>query len=157
MEKIYLTPEGHEKLYKELEYLQGPKRQEVIQAIRVAREHGDLKENAEYDAAKEEQGKLELRISQLQDQLAKAQIIDRSKIPDGQVSVGQRVRILDLDTRAELEYTLVSPAESDWDAGKISITSPIGKGLVHKKLGEEVRIRIPAGEKKYKIISIEAV
>ncbi len=155
MEKIFLTPEGLEKLNHELAVLTGTRRREVTQAIKVAREHGDLSENAEYDAAKEEQAKLEWRISQLQDQLAKARCIDKSSIPAGQISIGQRVRLQDIDRNVELEYVLVSPAEADFEQGRISITSPIGKGLVGRKVGESVEIKIPAGLQRYRIISVE--
>ncbi len=157
MPDIYLTPEGLLKLQNELKELTGPRRRMVIQAVQVAREHGDLSENAEYDAAKEEQGKLEYRIHQLQDQLSNAKIIDKSKIPEGKISIGQRVRLRDLGTQEELEYVLVSPAESDFENGKISNTSPIGRGLVGQKIGATVEIRIPAGVRCYEIISSEMV
>lgn len=154
-EKVYLSQEGFDKIQTELNYLQGTKRREITEAIKVAREHGDLSENAEYDAAKEEQAKLELRIQQLQTQLGNAQIIDKSNIPEGKVSVGQRVKVKDKNTDAEFEYTLVVPAEADFDAGKLSVTSPIGKGLVGHEVGDVVEIRIPAGIKKYEILTIE--
>ncbi|MCK5218837.1 transcription elongation factor GreA [bacterium] len=155
MENIFLTPEGLEKLKNELDLLTGTRRREITQAIKTAREHGDLSENAEYDAAKEEQAKLELRISQLHDQLTKARCIDKSSIPAGQISIGQRVRLQDIDRNVELEYILVSPAEADFEKDRISITSPIGKGLVGKKVGESVEIKVPAGQQHYRIISIE--
>jgi transcription elongation factor GreA len=155
MPDVYLTPEGLEKLQAELKELTGPKRRAVILAVQTAREHGDLSENAEYDAAKEEQGKLEMRIYHLQEQLSQAKIIDKSKIPEGKISIGQRVRLQDLATEAELEYQLVSPAESDFENGKISNTSPIGRGLVGQKIGETVEIRIPAGVRRYRILSAE--
>ncbi len=152
--KVYLTQEGFEKMQEELNYLRGPKRREITEAIKVAREHGDLSENAEYDAAKEEQAKLELRIQQLQTQLASAQIIDRSNIPEGKVSVGQKVKVKDLGNDDIYEYTMVVPAEADFDAGKLSATSPIGKGLIGHVIGEVIEIKIPAGLKKYEILDI---
>lgn len=155
MSDVYLSPEGYEKLRKELEELKGPRRKQVIHAVQVAREHGDLSENAEYDAAKEEQAKLELRIHNLTEQLANAKMIDRAHIPEGKISIGQRVRLRDLATQEELEYALVSPPESDFDAGKISVTSPIGKGLVGQKVGATVEIRIPAGIRRYEILGAE--
>lgn len=155
MEKVYLTPEGYAKLQAELAELMGPRRRVVTQAIQVAREHGDLSENAEYDAAKEEQAKLELRIHQLQDQLAKAQVIDKAHIPEGRVSVGQRVVLQDLNTQEEVVYMLVSPQESNFEQGRISVTSPVGKGLVGKKVGEDIEIRIPAGVRRYRVLSAE--
>lgn len=157
METIYLTPEGYAKLKKELEELQGPRRREVIQAIRVARDHGDLSENAEYDAAKEEQAKLELRIHQLQEQLLKAKIIDQNNIPEGKIAIGTRAYLRNLDTQEELQYILVAPAESDFENGRISVTSPIGKGLVGKTAGEKLEIRIPAGVKRYEVLKVERV
>ena len=157
MEKVFLTPEGYEKLKKEFQYLQGPRRREIVQAIQVAREHGDLSENAEYDAAKEEQAKLELRIGKLQEQLSKAQIIDKSNIPEGKISIGQRVRLQDLNTQDEMEYFLVAQEEADFENNKISVTSPVGKGLVGKKVGDELEIRIPAGSKRYKVLSAKMV
>lgn len=155
MEKVYLTAEGHAKLQAELAELMGPKRRAITQAIQVAREHGDLSENAEYDAAKEEQAKLELRIHQLQDQLAKAQIIDKAHIPEGKISVGQRVVLQDLNTQDQLVYFLVSPQEADFEQGRISVASPVGKGLVGKRVGEEIEIRIPAGIRRYRVLSAE--
>lgn len=154
-EKVYLSQEGYDKMQAELLHLQGPKRREITEAIKVAREHGDLSENAEYDAAKEEQAKLELRIQQLQTQLATAQIIDKSNIPKGKVSVGQKVKIKDLKTDMEFEYTIVVAAEADFDAGKLSVSSPIGKGLIGHQVGDKVEINIPAGAKKYEILNIE--
>jgi transcription elongation factor GreA len=156
MDKIYLTPEGYNKLQAELQELKGPRRREVTQAIQVAREHGDLKENAEYDAAKEEQAKMEYRISQLQDQLASAVIIDPSHVPTDRISVGQRVRLRDLKSENEFDYILVSPAEADFEQGRISITSPVGKGLVGRKVGEEVEIKIPAGIQRFRVLEIGA-
>lgn len=155
MDKVYLTPEGYDQLQAELAELVGPKRRAVTHAIQVAREHGDLSENAEYDAAKEEQAKLELRIHQLQEQLAKAQVIDKAHIPEGKLSVGQRVVLQDLNSQTEVVYFLVSPQEADFGRGKISVTSPVGKGLVGKRVGEEVEIRIPAGVRRYRVLSAE--
>lgn len=154
-ESMYLSQKGYDKIQEELQLLQGPKRREITEAIKVAREHGDLSENAEYDAAKEEQAKLEMKIQQLQSQLATAKIIDKSNIPEGKVSVGQRVKLKDLKTDEELEYTLVVAAEADFDAGKLSVSSPIGKGLIGHQVGDVVQIKIPAGSRKYEILTIE--
>jgi transcription elongation factor GreA len=155
MTDIFLTPEGYERLRLELAELKGPRRSQVIQAVKVAREHGDLSENAEYDAAKEEQAKLEHRIQRLEDQLAHAKLIDKAHIPEGRISIGQRVRLLDLGSGEELEYVLVAPAESDFEAGRISVTSPVGKGLVGQPVGATVEIRIPAGSRRYQVLSSE--
>ncbi len=155
MSDIYLTPEGYEKLKQELEELQGPRRRQIVQAVQTAREHGDLSENAEYAAAKEEQAKLELRINRLHEQLSRAKLLDRSKIPEGKLSLGQRVRLLDLNSLEEFEYVLVAPAEADFTSGKISVTAPIGKGLLGRVVGDEVEIRIPAGVRRYRVLTVE--
>ncbi len=155
MTDVYLTPEGLERLSRELAELKGPKRREIISAVQVAREHGDLSENAEYDAAKEEQAKLELRIHQLEEQLSRAKVIDRAHIPEGRISIGQKVRLQDLASQEEVEYLLVAPADSDFEAGRISVTSPIGKGLLGQKIGATVEIRIPAGTRCYRVVSAE--
>jgi transcription elongation factor GreA len=155
MDKVFLTPEGFEQLKSELDHLKGTKRREVILAIQVARDHGDLSENAEYDAAKEEQAKLEYRIGQLQQQLGNSQIIDKYNIPVGKISIGQRVRLLDMNTQEELEYFLVAPEEANFEKNKISVISPIGKSLIGKKVGDEIEIRIPAGIKRHKVLGSE--
>jgi transcription elongation factor GreA len=155
MSDVFLTPEGFDKLKRELDELKGPRRKQIIHAVQTAREHGDLSENAEYDAAKEEQAKLEMRIHRLTDQLAHAKIIDKNHIPDDKLSIGQRVRLRNLATNEELEYLLVSPAEADFAAGKISVTSPIGRGLIGQKIGSTVAIHIPAGMCQYEILSAE--
>jgi len=157
MTDVYLTPEGYERLKKELDELKGPRRRMVIQAVQTAREHGDLSENAEYDAAKDEQAKLELRIHRLHEQLSHAKLIDKANIPEGKLSIGQRVRLRNLENQEEVEYVLVAPAESDFDAGRISVTSPIGRGLVGQKIGSQVEICIPAGVCRYEILSAEIV
>ena len=151
---VHLTEEGLERLRRELEHLKGPRRREVIQAVKTAREHGDLSENAEYDAAKEEQGKLEARIGQLEEQLSRAVVIDKAKIPEDRISIGKTVRLQDRDTGETLTYTLVSPQEADFEAGRISMTSPVGKGLIGKQAGVTVDIRIPAGVRRYTILSV---
>lgn len=155
MSDVYLTPEGLERLRRELAELKGPRRREVISAVQVAREHGDLSENAEYDAAKEEQAKLEMRIHQLEEQLGRAKVIDRAHIPEGRISIGQRVRLQDLASQEEVEYVLVAPPESDFESGRISITSPIGKGLLGQQIGATVEILIPAGTRRYRVVSAE--
>ncbi len=155
MSEVYLTPEGFERLRRELEELKGPKRREVIQAVKTAREHGDLSENAEYDAAKEEQGKLERRIHHLETELAQAKMIDKTKIPEGKISLGQTVQLRDLDSGEDSRFCLVAPAEADFDAGKISVTSPLGRGLVGHSVGTEVEIQVPAGRRRYRILASE--
>ena len=150
---IYLTPEGHEKLMKELEFLKKVRRRELSKEIGKARAHGDISENAEYDAAKEAQGLNEKRIAELGEKLANAQILD-DKISKDEVLVGATVELKDLDSGEELKYILVSEIEADFSQGKISVDSPIGKGLLGHKKNKVVKISIPAGILRYKILKI---
>ena len=154
MSDIYLTPEGYEKIRKELERLKGPKRRELSKAIGKARDHGDISENAEYDAAKDAQGHNEARIASLEEKIARGQIIDDSKIAKDEALVGATVKLKDMATKEDIEYTLVSELEADIMEGKISVTSPIGKGLLGHKKNETVEILVPAGKIKYKILKI---
>lgn len=151
---IYLTRDGYEKLLKELEYLKNVRRRELSKAVGEARAHGDISENAEYDAAKEAQALNEKRIAELEEKLSRVRIIDEEDIPKDKVRIGVTVRLKDLSTEEELEYTLVSEIEANYSEGKISITSPIGKGLLGHKENEIVEIKVPAGILKYKILKI---
>jgi transcription elongation factor GreA len=150
---IYLTQEGYEKLVNELEQLKTVKRRQLSRAVGEARSHGDISENAEYDAAREAQGHNEKQIVELEDKLARVRILDKD-IPADQVLIGAMVKLKDMDTDEQLEYTLVSELEADYAQGKISITSPVGEGLLGHKENEIVEIKIPAGALKYKIIKI---
>ncbi|MFQ5681168.1 MAG: transcription elongation factor GreA [Candidatus Omnitrophota bacterium] len=152
--EVYLTREGHEKLTQELEQLKTARRREISKAIGEAREQGDISENAEYDAAKEAQALNEAKIAELEDKLARARILDDENIPKDEVLIGARVKLKDLDTDEELEYMLVSEVEADFSAGKISVGSPVGKGLLGHKKGEVVEMDIPAGKLRYKILNI---
>jgi len=154
MERIPMTPEGYEKLKEELDRLIKIERPAVIKAIAEARAHGDLSENAEYHAAREKQSFIEGRIQELQAKLARAQVIDPSKINHNKVAFGAKVKVLDLDTEEEKEFHLVGPDEADVKNGKISITSPVGKALIGKEIGEQVTIKAPAKTFNYEIISI---
>jgi transcription elongation factor GreA len=154
MERIPMTPEGYEKLKEELDRLIKIERPAVIKAIAEARAHGDLSENAEYHAAREKQSFIEGRIQELQVKLARAQVIDPSKINHDKVAFGAKVKVLDLDTEEEKEFHLVGPDEVDVKNGKISITSPVGKALIGKEVGEQVTIKAPAKTFNYEIISI---
>lgn len=154
MGEVYLTKKGYEKLSLELEHLKTVRRRELSKAIGTAREHGDLSENAEYDAAKDAQAHNEKRISELEDKLSRVRIIEDQDIPHGEVLIGATVKLKDLDNQEELEYTLVSEEESDYEQNKISITSPLGMGLLSHKEGEEVGIKVPAGILRYKILKI---
>jgi len=151
---IYLTREGYEKLLEELEYLKTKKRRELSKAIGKARLHGDLSENAEYDAAKEAQGLNEKKVSELEEKLSRVQIIDNENIAKDEVRVGATVKLKDLKTKEEIEYTLLSELEADFSQGKISITSPVGKALLGLKKNDTVEINIPAGTIKYKVLNI---
>ncbi|MDI1472777.1 MAG: transcription elongation factor GreA [Thermodesulfovibrio sp.] len=154
MERIPMTPEGYEKLKEELDRLIKIERPAVIKAIAEARAHGDLSENAEYHAAREKQSFIEGRIQELQAKLARAQVIDPAKINHDKVAFGAKVKVLDLDTEEEKEFHLVGPDEADVKNGKISITSPVGKALIGKEVGEQVTIKAPAKTFNYEIISI---
>ena len=154
MNEVYLTKEGYKKLSEELEYLKNVKRRQLSKAIGEARAHGDISENAEYDAAKEAQGHNETKIRELEDKLARSRILDDTNMPHDEVLIGAKVKLEDLDTNEQLEYMLVSEAEADYDQGKISILSPVGKGLMNHKENETVEIKIPAGTLRYKILNI---
>ena len=151
---VYLTRQGYEKLAKELEYLKTTKRRELSRAIGAARAHGDISENAEYDAAKEAQGMNEKKIAELEDKLARGRILDDEDMPKDQVLLGATVTLEDLDTEEQLNYMLVSEEEADYAQGKISVTSPVGQALVGHKINSVVQIKVPAGILKYKILKI---
>ncbi|MFH1776578.1 MAG: transcription elongation factor GreA [Candidatus Omnitrophota bacterium] len=151
---IYLTHEGYEKLREEFEYLTKTKRRKLSRAIAEAREKGDLRENAEYDAAKEAQAWNEKRIAELEEKIVRAKIIDEQRMDKERALLGAKIKILDVDSNEECEYTLVSEMEADFTQGKISVTSPIGKGLLGHKENEVVEVKVPVGLLKYKILKI---
>lgn len=150
----YLTQSGYDKIKAELDELKTNGRKEAAKAIAEAREKGDLSENAEYDAAKTAQGMLELRINELEKTLANARILDESQLDSSKVSILSTVRVLNLKINKEATYTLVSEAEADIKSGKISITSPIGSGLMGKSIGEVCEVSTPAGLISFKILDI---
>ena len=154
MDEIYLTKSGYQKLMEELETLKTVKRRKLSKAIGEARAHGDISENAEYDSAKEAQGLNEKHISELEAKLAGARIIEDQDMPSDQVLIGANVRLKDLDSGEELEYTLVAGAEADYTQNKISISSPVGAALMEHKENDEVEIKVPAGTLRYKILKI---
>ena len=154
MDDIYLTEKGYEKLCAELEFLKNVRRRELSKAIGEARSHGDISENAEYDAAKDAQGLNEKRISELENKLSRARILEDEDIPDDEVLIGALVRIEDLDTGEKLEYTMVSEEEADYNQNKISISSPVGSALLNHKENDIVEINVPAGVLRYKILKI---
>ncbi len=151
----YLTEEGLKKLQEELNYLKTVQRPLISKQIAEARDKGDLSENAEYDAAKDAQGMLELKISKMEELLSNSRMVDESKIDTSKVSILSKVKIRNLSNKQELMYTLVAENEADLKAGKISVTSPIGKGLLGKKIGEKAEITVPSGKMTFEIISIE--
>lgn len=151
---IYITEEGLSKLKNEVEKLKSVDRPEISKQIAEARDKGDLSENAEYDAAKEAQGLLELKISRLEEQIANARIIDESKIDTHTVQILNKVKILNKANKAMLEYTLVSDSEADLKAHKISVNTPIAKGLIGRKVGDVVEVKVPSGTVEYEIIEI---
>ncbi|RJP27194.1 MAG: transcription elongation factor GreA [Candidatus Omnitrophota bacterium] len=154
MGSIYLTRAGFEKLVEELEYLKNVKRRELSRAVGEARAHGDISENAEYDAAKEAQSLNEKRITELEDKLANAQIIDNEKMSTDEVLIGAKVELKDQKTGEIIEYMLVSEEEANYDEGKISTTSPVGAALLNHKVKDIVEIKVPAGVLKYEITKI---
>ena len=155
MSKIsYYTEKGLKKLRKKLDQLKDVERPRASQAIAEARDKGDLSENAEYDAAKEAQGLLELEISKLEETLSNARIIDETKLDTSKVLVLSTVKIKNLNNSASMEYKLVAQSEADLAKGKISVASPIGKGLLGKKVGDIAEISIPNGNVKFEILEI---
>lgn len=153
--EVYLTRAGLNKLQGQLEELKTTERQRIAKAIGEARAQGDISENAEYDAAKEAQAHNEARIAELEAKLANVRIIENENIPSDKVYIGARVTLKDLDSGEKIEYMLVSGEEADFEENKISVFSPIGKGLLGKKEGEEVAIKVPAGTLRYKILKNE--
>jgi len=153
-DKIPMSREGYEKMVKELEHLKTAKRREIAEDIARARAFGDLKENAEYDAAKNSQAHNERKIADIEQKLERVQIIDETKIPKDQVFIGATVKLKDLGTNEELSYSIVTQDEANFDEGKLSVTSPIAKGLLGLKVGDTAQIKIPAGILKYKILKI---
>lgn len=154
MKKIILTQKKYEELLRELEYLKNTRRRQLSKEIGIAREKGDISENAEYDAAKEAQGLLEKRIAELEDKLSRTTVMENIEISPDKAFIGATVKLKDLDSGEELNYTLVSQEEANFAEGKISIESPIGKALLGHKKGDTVDIKVPAGTLKYKILSI---
>ncbi len=153
-ESIYLTRERLVELERELHDLKSSGRKTIAAKIADARGHGDLSENAEYDAAKEEQQLLELRIGKLETTLSRAKLIEAKDLPNDKVYILSRVKLKDLKTKDEFEYLLVSPEEANFEANKISVTSPVGKALLGKTKGAMVEIKVPAGELKYEILDL---
>jgi transcription elongation factor GreA len=152
----YMTKETLEAMKAELQHMRGVERPAAARAIAEAREKGDLKENAEYDAAKEAQGILEAKIAQLEGQISQARIIEQSAVDTSKVSILTKVKLTNLNTKKQVTYQIVSETEADLKAGKISVTSPIGKGLLGKVIGDVAEVNVPAGVMKFKVEDISA-
>jgi len=156
LKDIILTREGYTKLKREIEDLSTRRRREVAERIKVAREFGDIAENAEYDAAKNEQAMLEARIAKLEERLATARVIEKREISKDVVSVGSKVRLRDVDARQTVEYRIVGSAEANPAELKLSNESPVGRAILGRKKGETVEVATPRGSLKYKILEIKA-
>ena len=156
IERMPISRMGHERLRKELENLERRERHDVIRAIEVAREHGDLKENAEYHAAKERQGHIEGRILELKDKLSRAEVIDCSDVNCSRAVFGTVVNMLDMDEDVEVTYQLLGPEESDVEKGVISIQSPLGQAILGKEVGDEVKVVTPGGIREFEVMDITA-
>lgn len=158
MNKVPMTVAGEQSLRKELEQLKGVERPQVIAAIAEAREHGDLKENAEYHAAREQQGFIEGRIQEIEGKLSSSQVIDVTKLPKtGKVIFGVTVELINLDNDEEVRYRIVGEDEADIKSGKISVTSPIARALIGKEESDVVVVKTPGGEVEYEISSVEHI
>ena len=156
MKEVILTREGYEKLKEEIDYLRNDKRREVADRIRIAREFGDIAENAEYDDAKNEQAMLEARIAKLEEQLAAARVIQKKEVSKDVVSIGSHVRLKDMDANQTVEYRIVGSAEANPSEHKLSNESPVGKAILGRKKGEVVEVAAPRGSLKFKILDIKA-
>src|ERR1700758_252458 len=154
MEKNPITPEGAQRLRDELINLRSVERPAIIQAIATAREHGDLSENAEYHAARERQSFIEGRIKQIETNLALAEVIDPSKLAGDRVAFGATVKLSNTDTGEESTYRILGADEADLAKGSISITSPLARSLIGKEVGDEVKVRMPGGERTYEVLEI---
>jgi transcription elongation factor GreA len=156
VKEVILTREGFDKLKQEIEYLSTDKRAEVAERIRIAREFGDIAENAEYDDAKNEQAMLEHRIAMLEERMRDARVIEKSEITSDVVSIGTHVRLKDVDANETVEYHIVGSAEANPAENKLSNESPVGKAIIGKKKGETVEVAAPRGTLKFKILDIKA-
>ena len=156
MKEVILTADGYKKLQQEIDVLRNDKRREVAERIRVAREFGDIAENAEYDDAKNEQMLLEHRIATLEERLRDARVISKKDIAKDVVSVGSKVKLRDVAAKETIEYHIVGSAEADPSANKLSNESPVGKAIIGHKKGETVEVTAPRGTLKFKILEIKA-
>ena len=156
MDKIPLTRAGHTALSEELKTLKSVERPAVIRAIAEAREHGDLSENAEYHAAREQQGFIETRVKELEAIIGRANVIDPEKL-NGPIKFGATVKLVDEDTDEEKTFQIVGEAEADIEAGKLNIASPLARALIGKEEGDSIEVRTPGGEKGYEVLSVDYI
>jgi transcription elongation factor GreA len=156
-DNIPMTKAGAEAIKREIKRLKTVERPKNVQDIATARDHGDLRENAEYHAAKERQSHIEGRLQMLEDRLARAEIIDVAKLSGERVVFGATVQLEDTDSGQKTKYTIVGETEADLKKGRISITSPIARGLIGKEVGDSVTIRTPGGEREYEVLAVEFV
>jgi transcription elongation factor GreA len=154
MEKNPITPEGANKLRDELHHLKSVARPAIIQAIATAREHGDLSENAEYHAARERQSFIEGRIKEIEDKLARAEVIDLKKLAGDRVAFGATIKLSNTETGEEVTYRILGADEADLAKGSISVTSPLARSLLGKQVGDEVTVRMPGGQRTYEVLDI---
>jgi transcription elongation factor GreA len=154
MEKVPMTPEGHAALKEELNHLKSVERLKISKEIGVAREHGDLRENAEYHAAKDKQGLIEARIAELEDRIARAEVIDTSRLGGSRVAFGAWVTIEDVDNGSQVTYRIVGADEANLDKGTISVTSPMARALINHEVGDEVKVKAPGGVRTYEVIDL---
>lgn len=154
VERVPMSITGNQKLRKELQQLERVERGVVVKSIEIAREHGDLKENAEYHAAKDRQGHIEGRIIEIKDKLSRAVVIDCEKLSTDRVVFGTVVKLLDLDTDEEVVYQLLGPEEANVKNGSISVLSPIGRSMLAKEVGDEVVVITPGGQREFEVIEI---
>lgn len=155
MAQVYLRRSGYQKLVEHLEFLKTTERQRIAKAIGEARAQGDISENAEYDAAKDAQAHNESRICECENKLADVAFIEDMNIPSDKVFIGATIEIQDLDTKEKTTYTLLAPEEVEFVQDGLSVFSPIGKGLLTKKVGDEATMQVPAGTKRFKVLSIK--
>jgi transcription elongation factor GreA len=156
LKEVILTAEGYKKLQKEIDLLRGDKRREVAERIRIAREFGDIAENAEYDDAKNEQALLEHRIATLEERLRNARVITKKDVAKDVVSIGSKVKLRDIAAKQTVEYRIVGSAEANPAENKLSNESPVGKAIIGRKKGETVEVAAPRGSMKFKILEIKA-
>jgi transcription elongation factor GreA len=154
IQRIPMSKSGNKKLREELQHLERVERGVVVKAIEVAREHGDLKENAEYHAAKDRQGHIEGRIIELKDKLSRAEVIDCLLVKTNSIVFGTVVELLDLDTDEEVTYQLLGPEEADVKKGSISVLAPLGKSMLGKEVGDEVLVVTPGGTREFEVVDI---